>query len=149
MGSLGSAGKRRLVRILALCALTVGAVVALASAAGPGGWSRLGDRGTPGSDSLDLVASALEATPGALYVGGAFTDAGGVPSADRIAKWNGSAWSAVSSPASQIGLGQVNAIAVSGGKVYAGGTFPNAGGNATADNLAVLTLRNRGHRCGE
>ena len=137
MGSLGPAGKRRLARIVALCALVVGAVVALASAAGPGGWDHLGDRGTPGSDSLDNVASALEATPGALYVGGAFTDAGGIPNADRIAKWNGSAWSAVSSPASQIGSGQVNAIAVSGGKVYAGGNFANAGGNALADNLAV------------
>jgi hypothetical protein len=137
MGSLNSAGKRRLVRVFALCVVGIGAVVALASAAGPGGWDHLGDRGTPGSDSLDVVASALALTPGALYVGGEFTDAGGIPAADRIATWNGSSWSAVSSPASQIANGRVSAIAVSGGKVYAGGSFKDAGGNANADHLAV------------
>ena len=76
-------------------------------------------------------------TPGALYVGGEFTDAGGIPDADRIATWNGSNWSAVSSSTSQISNGRVSAIAVSGGKVYAGGTFQNAGGDANADFLAV------------
>ena len=72
-----------------------------------------------------------------LYVGGEFTDAGGIPNADRIATWNGSSWSAVSSSTSQISNGRVSDIAVYGGKVYAGGTFKNAGGNANADFLAV------------
>jgi trimeric autotransporter adhesin len=76
-------------------------------------------------------------TPGALYVGGEFTDAGGLPDADRIAAWNGSSWSAVSSSMSQIPNGRVSAIAVSAGKVYAGGSFQNAGGRANADFLAV------------
>ena len=107
------------------------------SAAGPGGWDHLGDGGSPGTDSLNLVASALAVTPGALYVGGEFTDAGGIPNADRIATWNGSSWSAVSSSTSQISNGRVSAIAVSAGKVYAGGTFQNAGGDANADHLAV------------
>ena len=92
----------------------------------------------PGSDSLDLVASALEVTPGALYVGGGFTDAGGIAAADRIAKWNGSSWSAVSNSMSEIpSNGSVAAIAVSGGKVYAGGNFRDAGGDTRADFLAV------------
>ena len=107
--------------------MVVGALVTSASAAGPGGWDHLGDRGTPGTDSLDLVASALAVTPGALYVGGEFTDAGGIPDADRIATWNGSSWSAVSSSTSQIANGRVSAIAVSAGKVYAGGTFHERG----------------------
>jgi hypothetical protein len=136
MGSAGPARKRRLVRVLALSALVIGAIVTLASAAGPGGWDHLGDRGTSGTDSLDLVASALTVTPAALYVGGDFTDAGGIPNADRIATWNGSNWSAVSSATSQISNGGVSDIAVSGGKVYAGGNFQNAGGNANADFLA-------------
>ena len=59
--------------------------------------------------------------PGALYVGGKFTDAGGIANADRIAKWNGSSWSAVSSSTEQITNGEVFAIAIAGGKVYAGG----------------------------
>ncbi len=95
-----------------------------------------GGPGTPGSKSLNLVASALEVTPDGLYVGGKFTDAGGIANADRIAKWNGSAWSAVSSSTEQIANGEVFAIAVAGGKVYAGGVFTNAG-NSGADNLAV------------
>ena len=138
MGAPDSARKRRLIGVLALCALVIGALVTLASATGPGGWDHLGDRGSPGSDSLDLVASALAVTPGALYVGGEFTDAGGIPDADRIATWDGSGWSAVSSSApQQISNGRVSAIAVSAGKVYAGGSFQNAGGDANADNLAV------------
>ena len=46
----------------------------------------------------------------ALYAGGRFTTAGGV-SANRIAKWNGTSWSALGAPGS--GLRQlVNALAV-------------------------------------
>jgi hypothetical protein len=58
-----------------------------------------------------------------LYAGGGFTTTGGV-SANRIAKWHGSAWSALSS-----GLnGNVQALAVSGTNLYAGGLFTTAGG---------------------
>ena len=136
MGSVSRTGMGRLL-VLAVSAVTVvGVIATLALAAGPGGWEHLGDRGTPGSDSLNLVASALTVTSGELYVGGKFTDAGGIANADRIAKWNGSAWSAVSSSTEQIANGEVFAIAVSGGKLYAGGTFANAG-NSGADNLAV------------
>ena len=137
MGSLGPAGKRRLLLVVALSAPVVGMLVAFASATGPGGWDHLGDHGTAGSKSLNLVANALEVTPsGLLYVGGKFTDAGGIANADRIAIWNGSNWSAVSSTTEQIADGEVFAIAVSGGKVYAGGVFANAG-SSSADNLAV------------
>ncbi len=138
MGSFSPAGAWRTLRVLALCAVVAGTIAAVALAAGPGGWDHLGDRGTAGSDSLDLVASALTSTPGLLYVGGDFTDAGGIPAADRIATWNGSSWAAVSSSDSQFPPGGgVLDIAVSGGKVYAGGSFTNAGGNANADFLAV------------
>ena len=126
----------RILRVLALAAVAISALATWALAAGPGGWDHLGTGNHPGGDSLDLVASALQATPGELYVGGKFTDAGGVVNADRIAKWNGSTWSAVSSSTEQISNGEVFAIAVSGGKVYAGGAFTNAGGSG-ANNLAV------------
>ena len=133
MGRLISA---RVLRLLAVVALAIGALATWALAAGPGGWGHLGTGATPAAKSLNLVASALEVTPGALYVGGKFTDAGGIANADRIAKWNGSSWSAVSSSTEQIANGEVFAIAVAGGKVYAGGAFTNAG-NSGADNLAV------------
>jgi hypothetical protein len=133
MGRLISA---RMMRLLAVSALVIGALATWALAAGPGGWDHLGTGTAPGSKSLNLSASALEVSAGTLYVGGKFTDAGGFANADRIAKWNGSSWSAVSSSAEQITNGEVFAIAVAGGKVYAGGAFTNAG-NSGADNLAV------------
>jgi hypothetical protein len=134
---MGSARARRLVRLLAAASLVVGALAAMAVAAGPGGWDHLGDRGTPGSDALDGVASSLEAAPGGLYVGGGFSNAGGVADADRIARWNGSTWSAVgTSPFTGAG-DRVDAIAVDGDDVYIGGTFKNAGGDPDADHIAV------------
>src|SRR5215212_1979001 len=135
MGRLRSTSTRRLLRVIALSLVAVSGIATWALATGPGGWDHLGDHGTPGTDSLNLVASALEATPGGLYVGGKFTDAGGLPNADRIAKWNGSTWSAVSSSTERITSGEVFAIAVSGSKVYAGGTF--TAGTGGASNLAV------------
>jgi hypothetical protein len=138
MGWLTSTGaRRRLLRVLALCVVAVSGLATWALAAGPGGWDHLGDAGAPGTDSLNGTVSALEETPGGLYVGGIFTDAGGNANADRIARWNGSSWSAVSSSTSQISNGIVDAIATAGGKVYAGGTFQDAGGNTDADFLAV------------
>jgi hypothetical protein len=136
MGRLRSITTRRLLRVLAVSVVAISGVATWALAAGPGGWDHLGDHGTVGTKSLNLVANALEVTPSGLYVGGKFTDAGGLANADRIAKWNGSSWSAVSSSTEQIANGEVFAIAVAGGKIYAGGTFTNAG-NSGADNLAV------------
>jgi hypothetical protein len=133
MGRLISA---RVLRVLSMSALAIGGIATWALAAGPGGWGHLGTGAAPGSKSLNLSASALHLSAGTLYVGGKFTDAGGIASADRIAKWNGSSWSAVGSPTEQITNGEIFAIAVSGGKVYAGGTFTNAG-TGGADNLAV------------
>ena len=135
---MGRHNSTRILRVLAVSALVIGTLATWALAAGVGGWDHLGDRGTPTSHSLDAAASALAVTSDGLYVGGSFEDAGGLGSADRIAKWNGSNWSAVSSADAQFSPGsRVDAIAVTGGKVYAGGTFTNAGGEPDADHLAV------------
>ncbi len=67
-----------------------------------------------------VLATVVSGTD--VYVGGNFTTAGGA-SANYIAKWNGSAWSALST-----GLnGSVSAIAVNGSDVYVGGSFTLAG----------------------
>jgi hypothetical protein len=67
--------------------------------------------------------NALAVSGTDLYAGGYFTTAGGV-TANRIAKWNGSAWSALGSGMNY----PVNALAVSGTDLYAGGSFSTAGG---------------------
>ncbi|MBS0659955.1 MAG: choice-of-anchor D domain-containing protein [Verrucomicrobia bacterium] len=67
---------------------------------------------------------------GNVYVGGSFSVAGS--SAIRnIARWNGSAWSALGSGVDNA----VSAIAISGTDVYVGGQFLNAGG-APANRVA-------------
>ena len=67
-----------------------------------------------------------------LYAGGYFTTAGGV-AANNIAKWDGSAWSALGSGMN--GQPDVYALAVSGTNLYAGGCFTTAGG-VPANNIA-------------
>jgi hypothetical protein len=86
-------------------------------------WSGLGS-GLVSGPNGDPTVSALAAAGSYLYVGGCFTNAGGVP-ANYIARWNGTSWSA-------LGAGMNNnvyALAISGGTVYAGGCFTNAGGS--------------------
>jgi hypothetical protein len=85
-------------------------------------WSSLGGvSGVISNTTPSVFALAVNETD--LYVGGDFSMAGGV-SATNIAKWNGSAWSALGS-----GIpGGVRALAVSGTNLYAGGGFTIAGG---------------------
>jgi hypothetical protein len=79
------------------------------------------------SGGYSPYVSALAASGTDLYAGGSFTTAGEA-SATNIAKWNGSAWSA-------LGLGvndAVSALVVSGANLYAGGDFTTAGGMAAS-----------------
>ncbi|MBP6003578.1 MAG: hypothetical protein KA746_09115 [Pyrinomonadaceae bacterium] len=85
---------------------------------------------------IDGSANAIAVSGSDVYVGGGFTSAGTV-TANRIAKWN-----SVTNTWSGLGTGvtadntSINAIAVAGGKVFAGGTFSNIGG-VNASNIAV------------
>jgi len=74
-------------------------------------WTHVGNGGAPGIASLNGSVTALHADGADLYVGGIFTDAGGVTSADYVAKWNGTAWSGFA-PLN----GLVKAIAVADGR---------------------------------
>jgi trimeric autotransporter adhesin len=81
------------------------------------GWYNLGS-GLSGPSSY---VRALAVSGSTLYVGGQFEVAGGI-TVSNIAQWNGSTWSALG-----LGLsGQVNALTVSGGAVFAGGFFEYA-----------------------
>ena len=95
-------------------------------------WSGLGSGigipGFPGSDSVNALAVLPN---GDLVAGGSFTTAGGV-TANRIARWNGSAWSALGGGFSST----VMALAVlPNGDLVAGGVFTTAGG-VTVNRIA-------------
>lgn len=68
-----------------------------------------------------------------LYAGGSFTHAGGV-AVHHIARWNGTAWSALKGGLLG-GFGYVFDIAIDGGNLYVGGDFTSAGGK-TAQHVA-------------
>ncbi|MGH7595213.1 MAG: tandem-95 repeat protein [bacterium] len=78
----------------------------------------------------DYEVNAIAVLGDTVYVGGAFTQAGGMP-ANHIAKWDGKRWSALGSGVN----GTVLSIAVSGNDIYVGGAFTKAG-QVTAKNLA-------------
>jgi trimeric autotransporter adhesin len=86
-----------------------------------------------GAGVNDAVYSLACETPSStdLYVGGKFTQAGG-NSAVRIAKWDGSSWSALGTG---IGSSFVYALLFFKGKLVAGGDFTTAGGN-TVNRIA-------------
>ncbi len=91
-------------------------------------WSPVGD-GVSGSVSALCVFDDGSGSGPALYAGGAFTTAGGVP-ALRIARWDGRDWSAVGGGMDV----DVSCLSVfddgsgSGPALYAGGAFTTAGG---------------------
>lgn len=89
--------------------------------------------GTVELGSGGLVYALAFGAAGHLYVGGHFTTAGGVPNADYIAKWTGSAWESLGTGTN----GDVWDIVVDSGKLYASGDFTSAGGLTLTDRVAV------------
>lgn len=85
---------------------------------------------------IDSAAAAIAVSGNDIYVGGTFSSAGAI-TANKIAKWNSTTntWSALGTGVTAANTG-INAIAVAGDKVYAGGTFSNIGG-VSANNIAV------------
>jgi len=92
-------------------------------------WAPLGT-GVTASLSADVRALAVFDDGGgpALYAGGSFTAAGGLP-ANRIARWDGSSWASLGSGTSSV----VSALVVhddgGGPALFAGGAFVLAGGS--------------------
>ena len=90
-------------------------------------WSSLGSEKNNGTNG-EVYALAVSGTD--IYVGGWFTTAGG-GSANYVAKWNGTNWSALGS-----GLnGYVDALTIIGTDLYAGGNFTIAG-SVSANHVA-------------
>ncbi|MFO0895406.1 MAG: hypothetical protein U0574_10690 [Phycisphaerales bacterium] len=99
-------------------------------------WSAVGG-GTNGQvTSLLACGSGGTVAPG-LYVGGEFTSAGGV-TVNRIARWSGTAWSALGSGTNErvLALQMFDDGSGAGARLYAGGLFTAAGG-APANRIAM------------
>lgn len=100
-------------------------------------WSALGagvGGGSANSPSAQAIVKFDDGTGEALYVGGAFLNAGG-QTVNNIAKWNGTTWS-------PLGLGMNNPVLAlvvfndgTGPALYAGGSFTTAG-TTSAQNIA-------------
>jgi hypothetical protein len=100
-------------------------------------WSALGSGISGEGGFVGPYVDALAVSGSTLYAGGDFTRAGGI-AATNIAQWNGSSWSALGSGVSGVAdnlIGDVYALAVSGGTLYAGGAFTSADGSP-ANNIA-------------
>lgn len=96
----------------------------------------------PSTDSFSALGTGLSGgagyriafdSSGNLYAVGEFTSAGGVANTSRIAKWDGSVWTALGTGAN---AGGVYAIAIRGSSIYAGGSFTLMGGVANTVRLA-------------
>lgn len=97
-------------------------------------WSAMGTGASIGA--LDYAVQALAlGLDGTLYAGGAFSLMGGVSNTRNIAKWDGSAWTAMGTGASA--SSEVRALAVGpDGTIYAGGSFTSMGGVANTAYIA-------------
>ena len=102
-----------------------------------GSWSALGSTAGVSGGSNGISSLAYDSASSSLYVGGDFTTAGGVASTKGIAKWNGSAWSALGTGISWSIMGGVYAAAMdSTSALYVGGDFTAAGGKAKTGKIA-------------
>lgn len=90
---------------------------------------------------LNDIVLSIVVDNGYVYVGGLFTDAGGNPNADYIAKWDGGAWSALGTGLSSTNSGPGSGVGVytmvlNDTDLYVGGYFTEAGGDPNAANIA-------------
>ena len=102
-------------------------------------WSAVGGgMSPPNANGVSALESFDDGSGVALYAAGRFSGAGGV-TAQRIAKWDGSTWSALGSGLSGSGAHSVQDLIVhddgSGTALYVAGRFDTAGG-VPAANIA-------------
>lgn len=102
--------------------------------AGAGTWSAVG---SGGSGALNKTVYALAMLSGKLYVGGAFTNAANIETADYIASWDPATgeWAAMGTDDLAL-QAEVHALEVLNGELYVGGDFQNAYGISAADYIA-------------
>jgi uncharacterized protein (TIGR03437 family) len=112
-----------------------------------GAWSALGAGSGAGGNGFNGDVIAVTVSGADVYAGGAFTSAynntGSAVSANHIARWNGSSWSALGAgigPGGNGVNGTVTTIALSGGSVYAGGDFGAAYNSPGGISVVTITV---------
>jgi hypothetical protein len=111
-------------------------------------WSGLGNGATtasPTNNGVDATVYALAVRGTDLYVGGFFTvanSAGGTQVLNRVARWDGTAWSGLGNGAATTSNNGVNntvyALAVLGTDLYVGGQFTSARSTSGAQALSSV-----------
>ena len=95
-------------------------------------WSALSG---PGTNGMTDRVFAIAVKGNDVYVGGNFTLLGdGYTSANRIAKWNGSSWSALSANGISGVNDHVSSIAILGSDIFVGGSFTKLSDETTIAN---------------
>jgi hypothetical protein len=112
-------------------------------AAYDGTWHAMGIGAGPGGGAVDSFVRGLAAHGTDIYIGTDSVDVAGIANADHVAKWDGSAWSAVGSNTAGTNgwfttTTFINALTTVGPMVFAAGSFQNANGVATADDIAYF-----------
>ncbi len=124
--------KSKLFSFKSLCcmAIALSALVLIGGAFSPA----RADWGAVGTGTDSYVMSLAADKSGNLYAGGAFSTAGSV-NVNRIAKWNGSSWSALES-GMYSGSEVQSLVFDSSGNMYAGGFFFSVGAVAGLNSIA-------------
>ncbi len=112
-------------------------------AAYDGSWHAMGSGAGAGGGAVDSYVRGLAAHGTDVYIGTDSVDVAGIPQADHVARWSGSAWSAVGTDTSGANgwfttTTFINALATSGSLLFAAGSFQDANGVATADHIAYF-----------
>jgi len=110
-------------------------------AAYDGTWHALGTGPSAGGGAVDDYVRSMTSSGNDVYIGTDSVNVAGIPQADHVAKWNGSAWSAVgANTAGTDGwLPQtafIYAMAATSSQLVVTGSFQNADGNPAADGVA-------------
>lgn len=105
-----------------------------------GTWHAMGSGSGQCQCAVTDFVRSLTAIGTAVYIGTDANDVAGIPEADHVARWSGTAWSAMG--ASGVDgwfptTASIDALTSFDAKLFAGGTFQNAGGDQTADYVAV------------
>ena len=105
-----------------------------------GTWQPLGAGAEP---PVTTFVRALTAVGTDVYVGTDANDIAGIAQADHVARWNGSAWSALGAGSGGANgwfpaITSINALAGTATHLFATGSFQNANGDARADNVAFF-----------